>query len=110
MNFDYLKSLVDKKEIEFNRSEYSPFMVNRWLVHFPDTIELANLLNGLTLTPEQHYALLYHYLPKKKRFTKWDKKEKQNDSDYTKDELRILEAYKVDYRNNEGGVSKNGRS
>ncbi len=54
-------------------TSYSNFMSNRSLSQYKETIFLANELNGMILDKDQHYAFLYHAVPAKKRFTKWNK-------------------------------------
>ena len=61
---------------EYNKSDYVPFLINRGLSFYPETILHANFLNS------QHHLdriLQYKYylsaIKKKKRFSKWHKKE-----------------------------------
>lgn len=53
--------------------EYSNFMSNRALSQYKELIFFANELNQLNIDKDQHYAFLYHAIPKKKRFAKWNK-------------------------------------
>lgn len=55
--------------------EYVAFIVNKSFSYFPDTILQANEMN---LRPHAHARMQYHYLQnsvrKRKRFSKWAKK------------------------------------
>jgi hypothetical protein len=103
--FDFLNSINEKKAYLFddvradNSGEasdldsvdrkYPPFMVNRGLSYFVDTIMLANEMNQrFELTKKMQYDFLYHGVRKKRRFSKWHKKEKDS-----KDIELIKEAY-----------------
>ena len=72
--------------------DYSPFICNKALSQTRDLIYFANELNGITLDKDQHYAFLYHAIPKKRRFSKWNK----NTDDKTNIEL-IQEYYGYSY-------------
>ena len=69
--------------------QYPPFMVNRGLSYFVDTVMLSNEMNQrFGLANKMQYDFLYHGVRKKRRFSKWHKKEKD-----TKDIELIKEAY-----------------
>lgn len=103
--FDFLNSINEKKSYIFtyikadNSGEasdldsvdrkYPPFMVNRGLSYFVDTVMLANEMNQrFELTKKMQYDFLYHGVRKKRRFSKWAKKAKDS-----KDIELIKEAY-----------------
>lgn len=73
--FDYINSINDKKYSPPNDidKDYNIFMVNRFFMHFPDTVFIANELNSREMSNKMHYDFLYHVVSKKKRFTKWYK-------------------------------------
>ena len=79
--FDYVKSINDTKENiitdEWSEDQYNPFIVNKALSFTPDTVIYANEMNS---RPHLEKALQYNFLinivRKKKRFSKWIKKEK----------------------------------
>jgi hypothetical protein len=88
--FDYVNSITfNKKDMmtgtendELAEKSYVPFVVNRALSYFPDTILYANEMNT------NHHVdnkLQYHYLINsirpKRRFSKWAKKQEDNDLD-----------------------------
>ena len=92
-------SLLDD---EIWEKEYVPFIINRCLSYFPDTIlhsNEVNLLNGMDKKLQFDYLRLS--LRKRKRFSKWQKQEKSEDLDIikkyfnysnqkAKDALRVL--------------------
>lgn len=79
--FDFLETInstkVDlMKEDPANIKSYSPFMVNRGLSYFPDTIMFANEMNkSYHLPVEMQYNFYLNGIPKRKRFSKWAKKD-----------------------------------
>ncbi|MDD5150430.1 MAG: DNA polymerase clamp loader subunit A [Flavobacterium sp.] len=74
-------------------SAYNSFMINKALGNNKDTILLANELNQKHwITKEMHYDFLFHVIPKKKRYGKWNK----NSDDKENIEL-IMEYYDYSY-------------
>jgi len=60
--------------------DYLPFMVNRGLSYFQDTIALANEMNiHHELDKKLQYEFLINIVRKRKRFSKWYKKEDDSD-------------------------------
>ena len=84
--FDFLNAINDTKKDLFKedaqaQKDYSAFMVNRGLSYFPDTIMFANEMNKNASIPSDWQFYFYLYgVPKRKRFSKWAKKE-QNSED-----------------------------
>lgn len=88
---DFLKSINTTKENVFNEaentndrisieSEYSPFVINRCLSYFPDTIFIVEELNKRPNIPKYYqYLFLINIVRKRSRFKKWDKIESQED-------------------------------
>lgn len=84
-HFEFLNSInlskVDLLKDIYQENEYPAFLVNRGLSYFPDTILYANQMNGF---PHLDNKLKYHFLlysiPKRKRFSKWAKKEDISDT------------------------------
>ena len=79
--FDVLNSINYTKENLFEDpqsfKEYSSFMVNRGLSYFPDTILYANEMNRYSSIPNDwQFFYFLNTIPKKKRFSKWSKKDK----------------------------------
>jgi predicted transcriptional regulator len=81
--FDFINSINNGKDImvdEATENAYVPFVVNRGLSYFADTIMYANELNKVANTDKK---LQYHYLINtivpRKRFSKWAKKNEDSD-------------------------------
>jgi hypothetical protein len=78
--FDVLTAINEKKPDPFQElgsyDSFNPFMVNRGLSQFHDTVFYANEMNTrYELDKELQFQYLYHDVPKRKRFAKWAKKE-----------------------------------
>ena len=70
------KRLID----ETNQKEYSPFMVNRALSYYIDTIMYANDMNiNHHVDKLMQHDYLFYSIRKAKRFSKWAKKKKNSD-------------------------------
>ena len=80
--FDFLNSINDNKkdlirEDPLTEKEYVPFMINRGLSYFSDTILYANEMNKFASIPKQWQFDFYRIgVPKRKRFSKWHKQDK----------------------------------
>jgi len=78
--FDFVKSINFKNTnlIEDNPEDekhYEPFLANRSLSFFPDSILYANEMNcNHFLDKRLQYDYLFHSIKKGKRFSKWMKK------------------------------------
>ena len=99
--FDYVNSInVTKKDIMTGsdndllmEKEYVPFIVNKSLSYFVDSILYANEINFYPdLDKKLQYEYLLHSISKGKRFSKWSKKE------ITEDINAISEYYQCSYR------------
>jgi hypothetical protein len=82
--FDFLNSINDNKQDLFTdpqaEKDYNAFMVNRGLSYFPDTILYANEMNrNFDMPKEWQFQFLRLSIPKKKRFSKWHKKDSVTD-------------------------------
>ena len=83
--FDYLNAInVSKvdlmKEDPLSEKDYVPFMINRGLSYFSDTIMYANEMNKYSNIPKDwQFAFYMQSVPKKKRFSKWHKKDQNSD-------------------------------
>ena len=89
--FQYLNSINDtKKNImldDLDEKGYVPFMVNRSLSYFPDTVLFANEMNKLhnSLDNKLQYDFLINIIRKRKRFSKWIKPDLDSDIDVVKE-------------------------
>ena len=78
------KPLLDTDD-EFVEKDYVPFVVNRCLSYFPDTIFHVNQLNQfLHAEKKLHFDYLLNSIRKRKRFSKWLKTEKIDEIEVVK--------------------------
>lgn len=91
---DYLKSINHSKksmrelgdDFDSIKKGYAPFVVNRCLSFFPDTIMQANNMNvNHHLEKEMQYEYLRHSIRKRNRFSPWLKKNKPENLDAIKE-------------------------
>lgn len=84
--FDFLNAINTTKvdllrQDPLNEKDYSPYMVNRGLSYFSDTIMMANEMNRHSGIPKKwQNDFLLNTISKKKRFSKWHKKDANSDS------------------------------
>jgi hypothetical protein len=76
--FDYLNSInYSKKDImvdDIAEDEYNPFMVNRGLSYFQDTVIYANEMNKYHhLDNRLQFDFFINTIRKRKRYSKWAK-------------------------------------
>lgn len=81
--FDFLKAINETKEDlmvdPLNEKEYNPFLINRGLSFFPDTIMYANEMNRLShVPPKSQFQYYINSVPKRKRYSKWFKKDAES--------------------------------
>lgn len=71
--------------INENTKEYPPYIINRCLSGFIDTVMAANEMNiNHHLAPKLQYEFLLNIVRPKRRFSPWLKKEKLNDLEVVK--------------------------
>ena len=71
---------LDYKDPESNDRYYVPFIINRGLSYFKDTVLFANEMNLKSELPaKMQYDFHRHIVTPKKRFSKWGKKEKASE-------------------------------
>ena len=79
INFGKKDIMTDSDNPELAESTYNPFLTNRALSYFPDTIQFANMMNNNSHIDNMlQYSFLLNIIRKRKRFSKWFKK---NDDD-----------------------------
>ena len=88
--FDYLNAINStKKDImvdDIAEKSYTPFMVNRGLSYFADTVLLANEMNlNHHIDNRLQFDFLINIVRKRKRFSKWNKPEVATDLDVIKE-------------------------
>lgn len=77
------ESLFDDENLV--EKDYVPFIINRCLSYFPDTILYSNEMNRLNQIEKRlHFDYLRVSIRKRKRFSKWFKEEKYKDLEMIK--------------------------
>ena len=89
---DYLKSINETKENLMESDDpmwekkYSPFIINKCLAPFNDTIMLVNEMNQRHHLPSKlQYEFLLNTIRSKKRYAPWVKGDKLKDLEYVKE-------------------------
>ena len=87
--FEYVNAVNStKKDIMIDdvaEKAYNPFMVNRSLSYFADTVLAANEMNRYAHTDNRlQFDFLINIIRKRKRFSKWFKPEQISDLDVVK--------------------------
>ena len=85
---DWLNSINHTKEYiieESNEKQYPPYIINRCLSGFIDTVMYANEMNMTSFLPNKmQYDFYINIVRPRKRFSPWLKKEKLEDLDAVK--------------------------
>jgi hypothetical protein len=121
--FDFLNSInTTKKNLMEGTDEekqYVPFVVNRSLSYFPDTVHLANVMNiHHNLDNRLQYDFFINIIRKRKRFSKWVKPESEANVEVIKEyygyshekarqALSLLSSDQIEFIKNK--VNKGGR-
>tara|TARA_B100001013_G_C24614721_1_gene444680 strand:+ start:357 stop:800 length:444 start_codon:yes stop_codon:yes gene_type:complete len=89
---EYLKALNQTKEPlldsedEMWEKKYMPYIVNKCLMPFPDTIQLVNEINQLHhLDKKLQFDFLLNSLRPRKRYTPWMKAKKLDNLEHVKE-------------------------
>ena len=88
--FDYLNAINNtKKDImvdDITEKAYNPFMINRSLSYFPDTVLFANEMNRVPhLDKKPQFLFFINTVRKRKRFSKWAKPIEESDLEVVKE-------------------------
>ena len=79
------ESLLDSKDEQWEK-KYSPFIVNKCLAPFPDTIQLVNEINQYHhLDKKLQFDFLINSIRPRKRYTPWMKAKKLKNLEYVKE-------------------------
>ena len=83
--FDFINAINLTKKNLFEdpqaEKDYLPFLVNRGLSYFPDTVLYANEMNRNSGIPKDwQFSFFLNTIPKKRRFSKWHKKDADSES------------------------------
>ena len=84
---DWLNSInFNKEDLSEDISTYSPYIINRCLSGFLDTIMYANEMNRYHhLDRDMQYSFYLNSVRKRKRFSPWLRKDKVNDLECVKE-------------------------
>ena len=87
--FDFLNDInYDKQNImvdDITEKQYNPFMINRGLSYFNDTVLMANEMNlNAHLDNRLQFDFFINIVRKRKRFSKWFKPESNSDVEVVK--------------------------
>ena len=86
--FDFVTSINSTKKNLMKGTEndklaektYNAFIINKALSYFPDTVQLANMMNvNHGLDNKLQYSFLINIVRPGKRYSKWVKKDKDSD-------------------------------
>jgi hypothetical protein len=83
--FDFINAINVTKENLFSdpqaHKDYAPYLVNRGLSYFPDTILYANEMNQRGfIAKDWQFSFFLNTISKRKRFSKWYKKNAETKS------------------------------
>ena len=83
---NYTKEKLLDSEDEMWEKKYAPFIINKCLAPFPDTIMLVNEINQRHhLDKKLQFDFLLNSLRTRKRYTPWLKASKQKNLEYVKE-------------------------
>lgn len=97
--FDFLNSIMEKKSYVLDDhpdglKDYVPYVINRGVSLFPDTVMYANDMNMMPhLSPKMQYDYYYHGIRKGRRFSKWPKR-----MAWSEDVKMIMKLYKYNHK------------
>ena len=88
--FEYLNAInSSKKDImidDITEKAYAPFMINRSLSYFQDTVFFANTMNQYHhIDNKLQFQFLINTIRKRKRFSKWIKSDLENNIEKVKE-------------------------
>lgn len=87
--FSFVTAINDNKDImvdDLAEKAYDPFMVNRSLSYFQDTVLTANEMNiNHHIDKRLQNDFLINMVRKRKRFSKWDKPNSNSDVEVVKE-------------------------
>lgn len=83
---NYSKEPLMDTDDDWVEKKYQPYIINRCLSYFPDTIIQANQMNRYSnLDKKMQFDYLMNSLRKRKRFSKWSKDEQVEDFEIIKE-------------------------
>lgn len=73
-SINYTKKNILEEDILLEK-QYVPFIVNKYLSYFPDTLMHSNQMNKLSfISKKDQYEYFINAIRKRKRYSKWKKK------------------------------------
>lgn len=97
-SINHNKQNILRERDEREEKSYAPFVVNRCLSYFPDTIFLVNNVNAIpTIDKRMHYEYLLNAVRKRKRFSKWLKKENDVRVDWIREYYKVSSKTAMEY-------------
>jgi hypothetical protein len=107
--FDYLNAInFTKENLDIDEKSYSPWVINRGLSYFEDTVFHSNMMNRLhMLDKKAQFLFLLNSIRPRKRFSKWFKSELEENIEvisefygYSHDKARqVLHLFSLDQLN-----------
>ena len=84
---DWLNSInFNKEDLSYDIKDYPPYVINRCLSGFIDTIMYSNEMNRYhNLDKDMQYSFYLNSVRKRKRFSPWLRKDKVNDLECVKE-------------------------
>lgn len=79
INFGKKDLMTGSENDQLSEDSYVPYLVNKSLSYFPDTILHANEMNELQPDNKLQYHYLLNSIRPSKRFSKWAKRENTDD-------------------------------
>lgn len=74
-SINYTKKNILEEDILLEK-QYVPFIVNKYLSYFPDTLMHSNQMNKLSfISKKDQYEYFINAIRKRKRYSKWKRKE-----------------------------------
>lgn len=95
--FDFVNQInLKTSELKFNEKQCPPYMLVLHYSHDNSLLEIVNNINKhlYNINSKYVYDYFYNKIPKKKRFTKWVKKDKKDNINVTE----LMEKYNISER------------
>ena len=97
-SINHNKENILRERDEREEKQYAPYVINRCLSYFPDTIFLVNSMNCIpNVDQRMHYEFLLNSVRKRKRFSKWLKREQDHRLDWIKEYYKISDKKAREY-------------
>ena len=97
-SINHNKENILRERDEREEKQYAPYVINRCLSYFPDTIFLVNSMNCIpNVDKRMHYEFLLNSVRKRKRFSKWLKREQNESLEWIKEYYKISDKKAREY-------------